>query len=343
MAEELNEMESSPISEEQVVDESSTTEGEETSSSDVAEVETEQSLLDVVQDALPKEEVVEETASEEIKTEEESEYQSETSAEAVEPQAEMDDWSDVPFNKHPRFRKLIAEKNELKKLSEQFQGDSEQYQKIVDFIGSNNLTADDAAEGFRIMSLIKNSPEDAYKILQGHLNNMNRLTGKKLPKDIQGRLDDGYLDENAAKELSQTRAKLAQEQLLRKQEHENAKKAQHASTKKRANAQLNHLRKVVKDWEEVTRGSDPDFTLKQEEINDRVVALVNERGRPVTSQQVLGIANDAYETVNERYKSRIPSRQPIRTSTGGKLGGTPHAEPGSLKDVISRTLSESVA
>ena len=121
MAEELNEMESSPISEEQVVDESSTTEGEETSSSDVAETETEESLLDVVQDALPKEEVVEETVSEEIETEEGQEEQPEVSAEAVEPQLEADDWSDVPFNKHPRFRKLIAEKNELKETSTKYQ------------------------------------------------------------------------------------------------------------------------------------------------------------------------------------------------------------------------------
>ena len=106
---------------------------------------------------------------------------------------------------------------------------------------------------------------------------------------------------------------------------------------------MNYLRKIVKDWESTTRNSDPDFSLKQDEINDRVAALVNERGRPVTSEQVLGIANDAYDTVNGRYKARIPSRQPIRTSTGGKLGGTPHAEPVSLKDVISNTLSESAA
>jgi len=343
MAEELNEMESSPISEEQVVDESSTTEGEETSSSDVAETETEESLLDVVQDALPKEEVVEETVSEEMKTEEGQEEQPEVSTEAVEPQLEADDWSDVPFNKHPRFRKLIAEKNELKKLAESFQEDSEQYQKIVDFIGDNNLSADDATEGFKIMSLIKNDPEAAYEILQGHLSNMNELTGKILPEDIQGRLDDGFLDEDGAKELSESRAKLQREQLLRQQQQENATKATQADKTQKAHAQLNYLRKVVKDWESTTRSSDPEFSLKQDEINDRVAALVNERGRPVTSEQVLGIANDAYDTVNGRYKARIPSRQPIRTSTGGKLGGTPQAEPKSLVDVISRTLSESAA
>ena len=100
---------------------------------------------------------------------------------------------------------------------------------------------------------------------------------------------------------------------------------------------------MVKDWEETTRNSDPDFSLKQDEINDRVAALVNERGQPVTSEEVLGIANDAYETVNERYKARTPQRQSIRTSTGGKLSGTPSPAPASLKDVIHQTLSGGAA
>ena len=343
MAEEQQEMESSPISEE-TQDESSTIEGEEASSSDATEVEeTEDSLLDVVQSALPEEEAPEETASEETETQEVQAEQPEVSAEEVEPQIEADDWSDVPFNKHPRFRKLVSEKNEQRKLAEQFREDSAQYQKIVDFIGSNNLSAEDAAEGFRIMSLIKNNPGEAHEILQGHLNSVNELTGKKLPDDIQGKLDDGFLDEDAAKELSQARAYLQREQQLRQQDKENAEQVEQVSRKQKADQQLNYLRKVVKDWEDTTRNSDPDFSLKQDEINDRVAALVNERGRPVTSEQVLGIANDAYETVNGRYKARTPQRQNIRTSTGGKLSGTPVAEPSSMHEVISNVLNSDAA
>ena len=343
MAEEQQEMESSPISEE-TQDESSTIEGEEAASSDATEVEeTEDSLLDVVQSALPEEEAPEETASEETETQEVQAEQPEVSAEEVEPQIEADDWSDVPFNKHPRVRKLVSEKNEQRKLAEQFREDSAQYQKIVDFIGSNNLSAEDAAEGFRIMSLIKNNPGEAHEILQGHLNSVNELTGKKLPDDIQGKLDDGFLDEDAAKELSQARANLQREQQLRQQDKENAEQVEQVSRKQKADQQLNYLRKVVKDWEDTTRNSDPDFSLKQDEINDRVAALVNERGPPVTSEQVLGIANDAYETVNGRYKARTPQRQNIRTSTGGKLSGTPVAEPSSMHEVISNVLNSDAA
>ena len=334
--EELTEPDSSPSSEETEIDESSPVE-EEVSSSDTTEEvaeETETSLMDVVQDAMPQEvEEPEETTSEEIKSE----------AEVEEPVADPDDWSDVPFNKHPRFRKLIAEKNELKKLSERYQGDSAQYGKIADFIAENNLTAEDAAEGFRLMAQLRNDPEEAYNLLQGHLNTIGELTGKTLPEDIQGRLDDGYLDEDAAKELSQARANLQREQSLREESQKQAQVVDKQTRQNKAQAQLQHLQKVVTDWEATTKNSDPDFSLKQAEINDRVAALVNERGRPVTSQEALGIANDAYATVNERYKSRIPSKQPIRTSTGGRLGGTPKAEPSSMREAIAQALSKGEA
>jgi hypothetical protein len=337
MAEELTEQDSSSVPEDVVQDASPAEETVESSDTteEVAE-ETELSLMDVVQDAMPKEEEVpepEETTSEEIKAE----------TEVEEPLVDNDDWSDVPFNKHPRFRKLIAEKNELKKLSDKYQLDSQQYNKIADFIGDNNLSAEDAAEGFRIMAQLRNNPEEAYNILQGHLQSVGELTGKRLPEDIQGKLDDGYLDEDAAKELSQARASLQREQSLREEAQQRTESVNKQTVATQANAQLQNLSRVVKDWESTTKSSDPDFSLKQDEINDRVAALVNERGRPVTPQQVLGIANDAYKTVNDRYKSRIPSRQPLRTSTGGKLGGTPKAEPASLHDAISQALSETAA
>ena len=92
----------------------------------------------------PQEGVSGETDSEEMKTEEGQEEQPEISAEAVESQAETDDGSDVPFNKHPRFRKLIAEKNELKKLAGQFQGDSDQVKEVSLLQDNNSVEGNDS-------------------------------------------------------------------------------------------------------------------------------------------------------------------------------------------------------
>ena len=146
MAEESQEADSSTASEENVIDESTTTEdvAEDTASpSDATEVETEttETLEGAVQDALGP---LEEDVVEEVETTEEPEETEPIEAEGETP---SEDYKDVPFNKHPRFRKLVAEKNELKETSAKLQNDSEQYAKITDFISKNNLTAKDSVEG----------------------------------------------------------------------------------------------------------------------------------------------------------------------------------------------------
>ena len=107
------------IAEEQIVEDSSSeaTEAQEvddTEASSSDAVETEADLLSVVQDALPTEEA--ETPQEETE-EEVAEVESKEEVEAeLEAEDDSEDYSNVPFNKHPRFQKLIAEKNELKEL-----------------------------------------------------------------------------------------------------------------------------------------------------------------------------------------------------------------------------------
>jgi hypothetical protein len=334
MTEESQEMESSPVSEEVQSDES-TTEivAEDTaSSSDATEVEaeTQETLADVVQEAFqPAEETsVEVEATEETETVE-SYDDSENNAEASESDDKL-----LPFHKHPRFKGIVAEKNELKETVSRLQNDSDQYSKITDFISQNNLSAKDAVEGFKIMSAIKNNPESAYGILGHHLNNVSKATGRRLPKDIQAKVDDGFLDEDAAKELSQSRASLAREQNLRKSDQEKVRRQQ-------VDSQSDMLSGALQSWGESTLAKDMDFGLKQEEFNDRVVALVNERGQPGTQTEVLALVEDAYETVNKRFKARQPQPTTLRTATGGKLSGTPRTEPKSLSDAISMAYDSS--
>jgi hypothetical protein len=318
--------------EEQIVEDSSseTTEAQidETEASSSDAVETEESLLSVVQDALPVEEEVQQ-ADEKVLQEEPEEVMEVKSEETAE--AESEDYSDVPFHTHPRFRKLIADKNEQKELATKYQTDSEQYKKITDFIELNNLTAKDAVEGFKLMAMLRNNPEEGYKRLQGHMDNIGKLTGQNLPEDIQSKVDDGFLDEDAAKELSQARASLSRERSMRQHSQKRFSNATQSASEER-------LSDTIKTWGETTLANDPDFSLKQEEFNDRISALVSERGKPKSPEDVLSIANDAYDTINERFKSRQPTKQPLKSTTKGKLGGVPIAEPTNMRDIVSQAL-----
>ncbi|MDP7630571.1 MAG: hypothetical protein QGF03_08380 [SAR324 cluster bacterium] len=299
------------------------------------QVEPETTLMDVVEDALKSSKEEEESAPPEPPAGEVEEVDTEK-LETPKTSEEEEDWSDVPFNKHPRFQSLVQEKNRLKSEAGQHREDAEQYRKITDFITTNRLSAEEAAEGFRVMSLMKNDPAKAYEVLQGHLEGLAKTTGAELSEDLQVKVDDGLLDEDAAQELSRARAQLAQERTLRESSQQSLQEQQ-------AQAQYDHLQKTLNQWEATTRQRDPDYDLKSDELNDRVQALVAERGKPVTSEQALAIANDAYKVVTDRHLSRVPPKRSLRTATGGKIGGTPQPEPKTLEEVVERALLEGAA
>ena len=308
------EMESSPISDEGEVAESPT-----------AADETEDELLAVVQSALQEDEAEDADSS----PESDEEVTEEVAAEAVEgegvdPSDEDGDYEDVPFNQHPRFKELIAEKNELKPLADN-------YRQITDYLSDNNIDADEAATGFQIMAWIKNDPVKAREALQPWIDELDLYAGNRLSDDIQQKVDQGYMDETAAADLQKSRmaADMAQAQQVLMQERLNETSQQN---------QLNDLAAVVTDWEERKQASDPDYSLKQDEMDDRVKALISEFGQPATPEEAIQLVEAAYGTVNQRFVTRRPQKKAVRTASGGNPAGNPSADPASVLEVIEQTL-----
>ena len=284
------------------------------------ESETEEDLLSVVQSAIDENQPEEtESQSVESKTEE-----VETDTPLTE-ETEQDVLDNVPLHLQPRFKEVIAEKNEYKK-------GHEQYEKIQSSLKEMKLSAQETAQGLSIMGLMKSNPQAALEALQPIINNLQQVTGQIIPEDIQQKIEDGYMDEDIGKELARTRADVqiqrnANEQMLNEQEQ------------MKTQDQINVIAQSVTNWEENIRKTDPDFELKQDEIDDRVSALVRENGRPNNSQDAVALAQNAYETVTKRHQGRLGVRRPIRSLSGGKLGGSPVPEPKSLMDAVQNALA----
>lgn len=312
-------------------DEGSTEDQAHSSSAETDAPESTESLLDVVQNVLedPKDgEEIQATDSSPTKDEpEDSQYEASDSDDDVELSKEDDEeYKDAPFSKHPRFRKLIAEKN-------RYREGAEQYDRIKNFMTVNDLKPDEVVEGFRIMSLMKNDPGEAYKALREKLGNLADTAGFRVPKDIKQRVDDGYIDEATAKELSRTRAELNRERGIRQQMQDNQQRISRQQT-------ADMMKQSVREWEEKIMQQDPDYSFKQDEILDRVEAVVAREGRPANSEAGIRIMNDAYQTVTERHRQRSPAAKPLKSVQGGKLSGSPTPQPKSLLDVIEQELAE---
>ncbi len=321
MVEEITEAEPSTDSEEEKdVNEQSSS----------SESETEETLLSVLQDAMEK--PSEEAGSqpeEEVKEESEEEVL-EADAESTDEQSENtedeDSYEDVPFNKHPRFQKLVEEKNEYKV-------DAERYQNITNFLDENKVSADEAAAGLQIMALMKKDPVEALNALKPYVETLSQAAGYVLPDDIQNKVNDGYMDEGVGQELARSRAEVQNERAQREALIQDQQK-------QTEQAQLHDVAMSVTEWENKTRSTDPDYDLKQAEIDDRVRVLVATQGRPNTTQDALAMAKQAYTEVNERHKKRYGNKPAMRTASGGNLAGTPQAEPNNLNEAIQAALAQ---
>ena len=296
-----------------------------------AEAETEEDLLSVVQSAIDENET-EETDSqsvEEIEDYDDDDLEEESSLETASDEADEEENSDKGPVPYKRFQQVNQEKNEYKE-------GHRQYQQITTYLASNNINAEEASMGLQIMALMKNDPSKALEALQPYMQALQNVTGETMPDDIRSKVDDGYMDEDTGRELSRARAEAA---ALRQQNERAVAQSQQVQNQQ----VLNHLANTVTEWENKTRQTDPDYDLKQDEIDDRVRVLVSEKGRPTTEADAIALAEQAHAEVTQRHKGRQITRKPMRTSSGGKLGGTPTPEPNSLLEAVQNAMANGSA
>ena len=119
--------------------------------------------------------------------------------------AEEEENAKLPFHNHPRFKKS-SKNGKAKEQLELARKDQEEYRKITTFLEANNLTADEAAQGFQIMAMMKSSPMDAIKALEPYMSSLKEATGQTLSEEIREKVDQGYMDEDVGKELSMAKS-----------------------------------------------------------------------------------------------------------------------------------------
>jgi hypothetical protein len=241
-----------------------------------------------------------------------------------------EDFSKLPFNKHPRFRELVKEKNSYKTQVAEYEADAKQYREIQGFMQANGLTAEEVAQSLETLAKMKTGdPAKAYELMQERMEAMAVAAGKKLPAELEEKVEQGYIDRETAQELYQRQA-------------EAERKAEMASTQlerqsqQDQQAQVHAMASAVAAWEQSTKATDPDFDLKAELVKDRVRAHVAQHGMPKTTDAALKMSKDAYDAVTQTLLRVRGDKTPMRTAVGGKTNGSAAPEPKSLLDVVRR-------
>lgn len=225
----------------------------------------------------------------------------------------------LPFHNHPRWKEMINERDQLKPAAEQ-------YQKITTFMNNNSLSTQEMAEGMQVMALMKNDPVSAYAKLKGYLDNLAPVVGEILPDDIRQKVDDGFIDEESAKELARLKAE---------RDFHSQRYLEQQSKQERQTSEQNQraMYESVATWEQVEKAKDPDWSAKYEMVMDRVKSLLSEK-QPQNSQEAVEVARRALAEVNSRLRPLAGRSTNLRGPTSSLSSGNTRPAPRSLEDVV---------
>jgi hypothetical protein len=221
-----------------------------------------------------------------------------------------EEFSDVPFAKHPRFRELLRQRKE-------FQADAVRYHNVSRFIEDNGLKAEDAAEALTVAALAVRDPKAAWERLRPWVQNLLVAAGEVLPQDLGQRVQNGELSQEAAMELSRSRAQVQAAEFRGTFEQQQAERRQQ---QERATSIVS----TAESWEADRRTKDPNFEAKLPDLQREIAWLHSTEGRPDSAAGVTDQLKRAYEAVNQRFRPAIPPprRQATRPVTGGQVSSS---------------------
>lgn len=242
-------------------------------------------------------------------------------------QPDDEEYTDVPFNKHPRFQQLLRK-------AKTYEAGHKQYQNVVGYIDQLGLNNDEAKEILDIGGLLKSDPVEAWQKIKPTIEKLLVAAGEILSPELTQRVQRGDLTEAAAKEISRAEARANSVTARQRFQTETGERRQ---AREAEEAKL----KAVSDWENDRAIKDPNFAAKRPALEREIAFLLQKEGRPGTVDVVKDQLKRAYDAVNKSFVApapKVPANQPrpIRPVNGGQKAGTqaPAGENVSTLDII---------
>jgi hypothetical protein len=234
-----------------------------------------------------------------------------------------EDYSDVPFNKHPRFQQLLRK-------AKTYEADAGRYRNVETFLTNNNLGPDEAADVLIAAALAKTDPAKCWEQIKPWVQSVLVAAGEVLPQDLQQRVAAGELSREAAMELSRTKARAqsfeAQQSFREQQEQRRTQEAA-----------VQALTGAAQSWEQDRLAKDPNFGSKTTALQKEILFLQRQEGRPNTPEGVRDQLNRAYKAVNDSLPRATPApapRKPVQPVRGGNVAGNQQPENMSTLDIV---------
>lgn len=304
----------------------------------------EPTLLESVQEALNK-------TPEDEAADSSSAKGSEDGADADEgkPEGDADDGDGdgeklPPFHDHPRWKKIVSERDELQEKLDATQEDHEAMDRLRTFSQEQQLSGDEVNQLLLLGGMLKNDPAKFMAAFEPTYQQLRTQLGLTLPPDLQQAVDDGLTTPEFAAQTAQSRA---QANIAEAQRHRDAAAHQVRTDERDAEEaerqrteQVNILSNAGDEWEAKWSASDPDYSVKAGRVQDLVKLAAHEGTLPSTPAELTKVLDGFKIKVETELRSILPKKRAIDSqviSTGAGSTNT-SAEPKTLREAVESAL-----
>lgn len=248
-----------------------------------------------------------------------------------------------PKNSQGRIRQLVdsnteAETRHTSEVAE-MKPKAEQMDRVTSFMEEHNIQPHEFDNALNITRLINSRDHDAaLQAIEPIYQELQRRAGNVLPAKLQEEVRLGYITEDHARELhrSQTEAKSAQER-------QTEQKAQEQETKAREQweTHCSDMQSHADAWAKTKAASDPDWQLKQGELERELELRLLKGGReafPKTKEEAIQLAEESLKAVEGRLKRFQPKPQARTMPQGDHASPGNNAKPDTLMGAIDQAL-----
>jgi hypothetical protein len=171
---------------------------------------------------------------------------------------------------------------------------------------------------------------------------LQKRIGIVLPDDLKKEVEQGYITEERAREISTLRAR---GQLTETRSTEEKTRSQAQQQEQALRTHVDTVAKSATDWENAKAKSDPDWQLKKDRVAELIELDMARQQRktpgwfPKSPQEAVDMSERALKKVNEEIgRLGRPARRAISPVTGSASQSS-RPKPKNLMDVINNTLA----
>ncbi len=256
-----------------------------------------------------------------------------------------DELKRYPPNSQKRIRQLLSQRDEIKGRFEAetsaLKPKAEHLDRITGYMQAHNIEPQEFDNTLEITRMFKAGQfEELLPILTPIYLEVAKRAGKVLPSDLREEVRLGHMPEARARELHEARTR--SENLTARQEQERERNEQR--DRQQRVGQIVHTAATTADeWAKAKGASDPDWSLKQEDVAAEVerIVLKDPRRYPKSREQVVALSEEALKTVEGRIKRFAPRPTERRVPRSQPPSPRSQAAPKSYMEAVDMALAGS--